>query len=104
MHTTLTMSAVLEFHILGPLQSDLVLTPTRRLLLSTFGHCLPQSAHVILRYQIILQTTQHEDRCRCRDKRDFGHRVPLLMAEERKGSEEGKGMRDNGREGGERVF
>ena len=55
-------------------------------------------------YHLIPRTTQHQDRCTPRYEREFGHRVPFLVTQERQGTEERESMWHDLSEGGEGVF
>lgn len=53
---------------------------------------------------LVVDAAEHEDRGLARDERHLRGRVPLLVAQERKGSEDGEGARDQSREREERVL
>ena len=67
-------------------------------------HKLPQLLHVFSGHDLVLDAAEEEHRRLRGDGGDRGGRVPLLMAEEGEGPEEGHGGGDEAREREECVF
>ena len=67
-------------------------------------HELPQLLHVFSGHDFVLDAAEEEHRRLGGDGRNLGGRVPLLVAEEGEGPEEGHGGGDEAREGKECVF
>jgi hypothetical protein len=68
------------------------------------GDDLPERAHMLFWDHLVFKAREEEHRRVFWYQRDFGRRVPFLVAEEGEGGEEGKRGGDEPREGCERVF
>ena len=98
------MMTIHEFDVFCSLQSCLIFTAIKFFLFASFGYNFPEPSHMIVRDDFIFETAEHEYWCRCRDKWDFGCRIPFLVTQKRKGGEGWKCMWYQTGKRGERIL
>jgi hypothetical protein len=98
------MMPIRKFNVFCSFQSCLVFTAIKFFLFASFGYNFPEPSHMIFRHDLIFGAAEHEYRCRCRDERDFGCRIPFLVTQKRKRAEGWKCVWYQTGEGGKRVF
>lgn len=99
-----TMTPTIKFDVLGSFQSCLIFTAIELFLFASFGYNFPKPSHMIFRYDFISGTTEHEYWGSCRDKWDFGCRIPFLVTQKRKGAENWKCVWYKTGKRGKRIF